>query len=76
MKNEHSIRTLCATLNASPSGYYDWHNRLTMPGSRAVQTQALTEQISAKLKDTNTKERKFEDVVKSAEQAAVLVLVY
>ena len=32
--------------------------------------------VSAKLKEPNTKERKFEDVVKSAEQAAVLVLVY
>jgi len=31
--------------------------------------------VSAKLKEPNTKERKFEDVVKSAEQAAVLVLV-
>ena len=29
-----------------------------------------------KLKEPNTKEMKFEDVVKSAEQAAVLVLVY
>ena len=33
-------------------------------------------EISAKLKDANTKDRKFEDVVKSVEQAAVLVLVY
>lgn len=33
-------------------------------------------EVSAKLKETNTKDRKFEDVVKSAEQAAVLVLVY
>jgi TPR repeat protein len=32
--------------------------------------------VAAKLKDPNTKDRKFEDVVKSAEQAAVLVLVY
>jgi len=32
--------------------------------------------VSAKLKEPQTKERKFEDVVKSAEQAAVLVLVY
>ena len=32
--------------------------------------------VSAKLKEPETKERKFEDVVKSAEQAAVLVLVY
>jgi hypothetical protein len=33
-------------------------------------------EVSAKLKEPNTKERKFEDVVKAAEQAAVLVLVY
>jgi len=32
--------------------------------------------VFAKLKDANAKERKFEDVVKGAEQAAVLVLVY
>ncbi len=32
--------------------------------------------VSAKLKEPNTKGRKFEDMVKSAEQAAVLVLVY
>jgi S1-C subfamily serine protease len=33
-------------------------------------------EVSAKLKEPNTKDRKFEDVVKSAEQAAVLVVVY
>ncbi len=33
-------------------------------------------EVSAKLKEPNTKEQKFEDVVKTAEQAAVLVLVY
>jgi TPR repeat protein len=33
-------------------------------------------EVAAKLKDPNTKDRKFEDVVRSAEQAAVLVLVY
>lgn len=32
--------------------------------------------LSAKLKEPNTKETKFEDVVKGAEKAAVLVLVY
>ena len=32
--------------------------------------------VAAKLKEPETKERKFEDVVKEAEQAAVLVLVY
>jgi predicted fused transcriptional regulator/phosphomethylpyrimidine kinase len=33
-------------------------------------------EVSAKLKATETTERKFEDVVKSAGRAAVLVLVY
>ena len=32
--------------------------------------------VGAKLKAPNTREKKFEDVVKEAEQAAVLVLVY
>jgi hypothetical protein len=32
--------------------------------------------VSAKLKSPNTADRKFEDVVKSAQDAAVLVLVY
>ena len=32
--------------------------------------------FSAKLKTPNTKDEKFEDVVKSAQDAAVLVLVY
>ena len=32
--------------------------------------------VSAKLKAPNTKDEKFEDVVKSAQDAAVLVLVY
>jgi hypothetical protein len=33
-------------------------------------------EVSAKLKEPGAKDQKFEDVVKSAEQAAVLVLVY
>lgn len=33
-------------------------------------------EVSAKLKARETKVRKFEDVVNSAEQAAVLVVVY
>ena len=32
--------------------------------------------VSAKLKEPNIKEKKFEEVVKEAEQSAVLVLVY
>ncbi len=38
--------------------------------------ELLAECHHAKLKEPNTKERKFDDVVKSAEQAAVLVVVY
>ena len=33
-------------------------------------------EVAAKLKEAHTKDRKFEDVVKSVEQATVLVLVY
>ena len=33
-------------------------------------------EVSAKFEETETRVRKFEEVVKSAEQAAVLVLVY
>ena len=33
-------------------------------------------EVSARLKEANTKERKFEDVVREAERAAVLVIVY
>lgn len=33
-------------------------------------------EVSAKLNEPNTKERKFEDMVTDAEQVAVLVLVY
>jgi hypothetical protein len=33
-------------------------------------------EVSARLKEPRAAERKFEDVVKDAEQAAVLVLVY
>jgi hypothetical protein len=32
--------------------------------------------VAAKLKEPNTKDEPFEDVVKSAQDAAVLVLVY
>jgi len=33
-------------------------------------------EVAAKLREPNTQQRKFEDVVKSVEQATVLVLVY
>lgn len=45
MKDHHAIQTLCATFNVSASGFYDWRRRLTAPGPRARQTQALTQSI-------------------------------
>ncbi|KAF0175718.1 MAG: hypothetical protein FD161_3258 [Limisphaerales bacterium] len=50
-----------------------WHPR------DAGATQSFLEsvpEVAAKLKEAHTKDRKFEDVVKSVEQATVLVLVY
>ena len=38
--------------------------------------ELLAEGHNAKLKEPNTKERKFDDVVSDAEKAAVLVVVY
>ncbi len=45
MKDEHSILTLCAELEVSPSGYYDWQSGAVCPGPRAVEDQALAQQI-------------------------------
>lgn len=47
MKDHHSIQTLCATLDVSASGYYDWRSRLAHPSSRARQNQALAQTIKA-----------------------------
>jgi transposase InsO family protein len=46
MKNDYSILALCQHLDVSVSGYYDWQNRLTCPGPRALEDQALTKEIS------------------------------
>jgi putative transposase len=45
MKNDYSIRALCEHLEVSPSGYYDWLNRRTAPGPRALANQTLVQQI-------------------------------
>ena len=47
MKDHHSIQTLCITFSVSVSGYYGWRSRLTAPGPRAHETQALTQSIKA-----------------------------
>lgn len=45
MKTEHSILALCLHLEVSPSGYYDWQKRRDGPGPRALQDQALAQEI-------------------------------
>jgi len=45
MKTEHPIRWLCAALEVSSSGYYDWSNRQTQPGPRARENARLAQQI-------------------------------
>ncbi len=41
MKLDYSIVALCANLQVSPSGYYDWQKRRTAPGPRALQDRLL-----------------------------------
>jgi hypothetical protein len=36
MKLDYSVPSLCANLAVSPSGYYDWQKRRTLPGPCAV----------------------------------------
>ena len=45
MKLDHPILSLCANLEVSPSGYYDWQKRRPTPGPRARQNQNLAKQI-------------------------------
>ena len=45
MKDQHSILALCQELDVSPSGYYDWHQRQTSPGPRALENRTLATRI-------------------------------
>src|SRR5438034_1084097 len=45
MKTEHPILSLCLHLEVSPSGYYAWQKRRVCPGPRALQNQALAQEI-------------------------------
>jgi putative transposase len=47
MKFDYAILALCANLEVSPSGYYDWQKRRAAPGPRAVENQRLAKQIEA-----------------------------
>jgi putative transposase len=45
MKTEHPIRSLCAALEVSASGYYGWSHRQSRPSPRARENQRLAQQI-------------------------------
>jgi len=47
MKNDHSILALCRELEVSPSGYYDWQKRRSSPSPRALENQALAQDLKA-----------------------------
>ena len=46
MKHEYSILALCRQLRVSASGYYRWVQRAAHPGPRAVENQALAQEIA------------------------------
>jgi putative transposase len=45
MKDDYPIRCLCANLEVSPSGYYDWQRRQSAPSPRAAENKTLARQI-------------------------------
>jgi transposase InsO family protein len=47
MKNDYPILSLCANLEVSPSGYYDWLERRSNPGPRARENETLAQDIQA-----------------------------
>ena len=46
MKNDHCLLTLCLHLEVSASGYYDWQKRRLSPSPRALEDQALVQEIN------------------------------
>jgi transposase InsO family protein len=46
MRDQYSILALCRELEVSPSGYYDWSERQTSPGPRALENQLLATRIT------------------------------
>jgi transposase InsO family protein len=52
MKNDYSIRALCQALEVSASGYYDWQQRKSSPGRRALEEQELRTDITRIHKDS------------------------
>lgn len=52
MSQEHSVRTLCALFQVSPSGFYDWRARRQSPGPRTLANQKLEPIIEQIFKDS------------------------
>ena len=69
-------RRRCARAALAATGSLPENMNYAVKSSFLLSFPESVPEVSAKLKDANTKERKFEDVVKSTEQVAVLVLVY
>ena len=46
MKDDYSITALCQALEVSASGYYDWEQRKSSPGPRALEEQQLRAEIT------------------------------
>ena len=70
-----SLKLDAATVLASPEALPENVN-YAVKSSFLLSFLELVPAVSAKLKEPVSADRKFEDVVKSAQDAAVLVLVY
>ncbi len=74
------VGVVSAKLNASAalamSGTLPENVNYAVKSSYLLSFLESVPEVAAKLKEASAKEKKFEDVVKEAEQAAVLVLVY
>ena len=74
------VGVVSAKLNASAalrsSGALPENVNYAIKSSYLLSFLESVPEVAAKLKEPQTREKKFEDVVKEAEQAAVLVLVY
>lgn len=71
MKTEHSILALCANLEVSPSGYYDWHKRRSAPSLRTRTETALCKaihQIHAQSRETYGSPRVLQELRKNGKR--------
>jgi hypothetical protein len=67
LRHQESVGTRSTRVPILPEAKFGTLWKASLPSLESVP------EVSAKLKEPNTKEQKFEDVVKDAEQAAVLV---